>query len=75
MLVSNCCKSVQNQETPEINDVIIFPAFPAPVDKDGNTFIVFDEEKQSVTMPFWYWKKIVFYVLETENAIKAISGS
>ena len=72
MQVLNSCKSATKKEIPEINDVITFPTFPAPADKDGNSYIVFDEEKQTVTMPFWYWKQIVIYVSETEDAIAAL---
>lgn len=66
------CRSALKKEIPETIDIIDFPTFPAPVDREGNTFLVFDEEKQNVTMPFWYWKQIVFYVAETEEAVAVL---
>lgn len=36
-------------------------------DKDGNIVFYFDAEKDSVTVPFWYWQKIMNYAIDTKG--------
>jgi hypothetical protein len=45
-----------------------FPAFPNPTNRDGSRIPVLRDK--AVTVPFWYWQKIVDYALEVEKACK-----
>lgn len=66
---------------------VYFPSFPYP--KDG-IVLPLDENKNVITgnepdadditvdavlMPYWYWKLIINYVTETEEAVTALTAS
>lgn len=34
-------------------------------DKDGNTVFYYDRESDTVTLPYWYFKKLVEYGIDT----------
>ncbi|WP_147613014.1 hypothetical protein [Treponema pectinovorum] len=39
---------------------------PSPYTKDGKLVIEYNKENDSVTMPFWYWKKVYDYIVDTQ---------
>lgn len=56
-LLLNSCTSI-----PKSNDGIV----PDPI-IDGVSVVTYDEVTDTVTMPFWYWKKIVRYVIDSSE--------
>lgn len=42
------------------------PDFPSPY-KDGILIVAFDEQTETVSMPLWYWKKIVEYAVDVQG--------
>ena len=44
---------------------------PDPYDAEGNLVWVYDAEKDTVTVPYWYWEKIVDYWIDTQEFFKA----
>lgn len=42
--------------------------------KDGTSAVILDEETETVSMPMWYWRKIVNYIIDTQAALK-IAGA
>ena len=48
------------------------PEFPSPI-VNGASVVSLDVVTESVTMPFWYWKAITEYVIDTEAAIERLS--
>lgn len=48
-----------------------FPAFPSPM-VDGVAVVRLDVAESVVTMPYWYWKDITKYVIDTEAAIERL---
>lgn len=58
-----------------VNENIVmppFPEFPSPV-VNGAPVVSLDVVTESVTMPYWYWKAITEYVIDTEAAIERLS--
>ena len=47
---------------------------PDPIQKDGTSAVILDEETETVSMPMWYWRKIVNYFIDTQTALK-IAGA
>ena len=47
---------------------------PDPIQKDGTSAVILDEETETVSMPMWYWRKIVNYIIDTQAALK-IAGA
>jgi hypothetical protein len=45
-----------------------FPAFPSPTNQDGSRIPVLKDN--AVTLPFWYWQKLVDYALDVEKVCK-----
>ena len=43
---------------------------PDPIQKDGTSAVIFDAETDTVSMPMWYWRKIVNYIIDTQAALK-----
>ena len=77
-------RKADKKETPQILiasiDDVYFPAFPypddgvvIPLDADKNAVIDSGASIEYVMLPYWYWKLIIEYVIETENAVDAIS--
>ena len=87
MLVLTSCATKQKQaenETPKIViagiETVYFPAFPypdenviIPLDADKNIVINSGASVEYVMLPYWYWKEIIEYVVDTENAVTALT--
>lgn len=78
LLLSSCQSNRTKVSTETIN--VYFPAFPEapagliiPVDINGRKVTEPGTEVVNVVLPYWYWKEIVHYVTETEEAVQAIS--
>lgn len=68
-----CCTTYPKKEKSEIKQINVYiPSFPEPVDSEGNYIAVLDEEAESVTIPYWYWMRIVQYALKVESAANII---
>lgn len=52
------CTTSQHVNT--IND---FLPPPDPIGEDGNPVVVYDEETDTVKMPYSYWRKIVTFII------------
>lgn len=56
---------------------VYFPSFPYPKDGIVLPLTETDEAGQmrvyAVQLPYWYWKLIIDYVVETEEAVTAIT--
>ena len=80
MLLLSCCKSSQIKARKDTNIDVYFPAFPYPqtgtilfLDINGKRVTDYQTEIVNVVMPYWYWKQIVQYVTETEEAVQALT--
>lgn len=57
MLVSvSCITSQKTSSTAVVLDPIV----------NGESVVVYDESTDTVSMPLWYWKKIVRYIIDTQ---------
>lgn len=57
MLVSvSCITSQKTSSTTVVPDPIV----------NGESVVVYDESTNTVSMPLWYWKKIVRYIIDTQ---------
>lgn len=74
MPVLNSCKSKPKAEEKEISDYLYFPSFPSPIDENGNSIPSYDQERQIVELPYWYWLLIVDYAVETETAVSILQN-
>lgn len=36
-------------------------------DKDGNKIFIYDKGKDTVTVNYWYWRKIMQYAIDTNG--------
>lgn len=43
------------------------PEFPQPYDTEGNLIVTYDVTTDKVSMPLWYWKKIVRYAVDVQG--------
>lgn len=43
------------------------PDFPEPYDVNGELVVELNVQERTVTMPIWYWKKIVEYAVEVQG--------
>lgn len=43
------------------------PQFPEPYDTEGNLIVSYDVTTDIVSMPLWYWKKIVRYAVDVQG--------
>lgn len=41
--------------------------FPQPYDTEGNLIVTYDVTTDKVSMPLWYWKKIVRYAVDVQG--------
>ena len=64
-LLSASCTSTRKR----IGDVP-YVTVPDPIQKDGTSAVILDAETDSVSMPMWYWRKIVNYIIDTQAALK-----
>ena len=66
-----CCATIQKNETeykfPDIEEVerIDDGKNITVKNKDGETVFYYDAEKDTVTVPYWYWIKIINYAINT----------
>lgn len=47
---------------------------PDPYTADGSPVWSYDEDADTVTMPFWYWQKVYFYIVDTQAAQEIRAG-
>lgn len=67
------CQSLpQNDSQQVLKDKIEWTPFPSPV-IDGESVVKLNEE--TVSMPLWYWKKIVAYVSDVETNISILNDN
>ncbi len=64
-IVSSCCTKPQ---TPAIDPALSFATVPDPIDKLGKSVVIFNEDKNAVEMPYWYWQAIVKYIFKSEES-------
>ena len=57
-----CCQSLKNK-----GGVAPLGEFPEPKDENGNIIVFYDEETDTVSMPLWYWKKIVRFAVDAKG--------
>ena len=43
------------------------PQFSEPYDTEGNLIVTYDVNTDKVSMPLWYWKKIVRYAVDVQG--------
>ena len=53
------CQSLKNDGTAG--------EFPEPTDENGNIVVTYDEATDTVSMPLWYWKKIVRFAVDAKG--------
>lgn len=53
------CQSLKNSSAPG--------DFPEPKDENGNIVVKYDEATDTVSMPLWYWKKIVRFAVDAKG--------
>lgn len=58
LLLTSCQSSKIKSEAPE---------FPQPYDTEGNLIVAYDVTTDKVSMPLWYWKKIVRYAVDVQG--------
>ena len=56
---------------PEAHSAIVRPTVPNPL-VNGESVVTFDDASECVSMPLWYWKKIVRYIAGTEAAFDTL---
>ena len=62
MPVLTCCQSLKNK-----GGAALLGEFPEPKDENGNIIVFYDEETDTVSMPLWYWKKIVRFAVDAKG--------
>lgn len=48
---------------------------PDPYTADGSLVWTYNEETDTVTMPFWYWQKLYNYIVDTQAAQRIRTGT
>nr|DAJ26249.1 MAG TPA: hypothetical protein [Caudoviricetes sp.] len=64
-----CCTSTRKR-----SGDVPYVKVPDPIQKDGTSAVILDAETDRVSMPMWYWRKIVNYIIDTQAALK-IAGA
>lgn len=59
-LLLTSCQTLKNQKSEA-------PEFPQPYDTEGNLIVTYDVTTDKVSMPLWYWKKIVRYAVDVQG--------
>ena len=62
--LTSCTSTQKNKPLPRYTP-------PDPYDAEGNLIWQYDPEKESVTVPYWYWEMIIDYFIDTQEALKA----
>lgn len=60
MLLLTSCQTLKKQKSEA-------PEFPQPYDAEGNLIVTYDVTTDKVSMPLWYWKKIVRYAVDVQG--------
>lgn len=59
-LLLTSCQTLKKQKSEA-------PEFPQPYDTEGNLIVTYDVTTDKVSMPLWYWKKIVRYTVDVQG--------
>ena len=59
-LLLTSCQTLKKQKSEA-------PEFPQPYDTEGNLIVAYDVTTDKVSMPLWYWKKIVRYAVDVQG--------
>ena len=59
-LLLTSCQTLKKQKSEA-------PEFPQPYDTEGNLIVTYDVTTDIVSMPLWYWKKIVRYAVDVQG--------
>lgn len=59
-LLLTSCQTLKKQKSEA-------PEFPQPYDTEGNLIVTYDVTTDKVSMPLWYWKKIVRYAVDVQG--------
>ena len=54
-------------QSSNINPKSEVPQFPEPYNTEGNLIVTYDVNTDKVSMPLWYWKKIVRYAVDVQG--------
>lgn len=49
------------------NEISTVGEFPEPYDTKGVLIVTYDDETGLVSMPLWYWKKIVRFAVDAKG--------
>lgn len=49
------------------NEISVIGEFPEPYDTEGVLVVTYDDETGLVSMPLWYWKKIVRFAVDAKG--------
>lgn len=67
VIVLTSCRTVPKESS------LNWSSFPSPYDAEGVAVVTYNDN-DTVTMPMWYWRKIVNYVVDTETNIKILES-
>ena len=59
-LLLTSCQTLKKQKSEA-------PEFPQPYDTEGNLIVTYDVTTDKISMPLWYWKKIVRYAVDVQG--------
>ena len=59
-LLLTSCQTLKKQKSEA-------PEFPQPYDTEGNLIVIYDVTTDKVSMPLWYWKKVVRYAVDVQG--------
>ena len=49
------------------NETSVVGEFPEPYDINGVLIVIYDDDTGLVSMPLWYWKKIVRFAVDAKG--------
>lgn len=49
------------------NEISTVGDFPEPYDTEGVLIVTYDDKTELVSMPLWYWKKIVRFAVDAKG--------
>lgn len=61
-----------NKRKTDITPIQLDVKFPSPYDEQGNIVVTINDDK-TVSMPLWYWLKIVEYQIDVETNIELMN--
>lgn len=62
-----CCVASRTETPPTVRRIRVSPVFPSPYDGDGNPVVTLDGTSGTVSMPLWYWLRIVDFAVDVET--------